>query len=81
VQLAKEAINHTYEIQGLVSAFANNANLVAIMDGTETEENRIFEQIRKEKGLRAALDWRDKHFDEVERELAHPPYGGLPTGS
>jgi len=81
VQLAKEAINRTYEMQGLVSAFAHNANLVAIMDGTETEENRIFEEVRKQQGLRAALNWRDKHFDEIERELAQPPSGGSPPAS
>jgi len=68
-------------MQGLVSAFAHNANLVAIMDGTETEENRIFEEVRKQQGLRAALNWRDKHFDEIERELAQPPSGGSPPAS
>jgi enoyl-CoA hydratase len=66
VRLAKEAINRTYEIMGLPNAFAYNNNLVSILDGSETEEFRQFEAIRLEKGLRAALDWRDAQFAEVE---------------
>jgi enoyl-CoA hydratase len=66
VRLAKEAINRTYEIMGLQNAFAYNNNLVAILDGSETEEFKQFEAIRLAEGLRAALDWRDRQFAEVE---------------
>ena len=67
VQLAKEAINRTYEIMGLRNAFAYNHNLAAILDGSETEEFKRFEEIRMERGLRAALDWRDQQVAEVEQ--------------
>lgn len=67
VRLAKEALNHTYEVMGLHAALANNANLVAILDGTETEELKTFERIRSESGLRAALEWRDRQFRDLEQ--------------
>jgi enoyl-CoA hydratase len=66
VQLTKEGINRTYEIQGLSNALAYHDNLTAILDGSETDENKQFNEIRLASGLRAALDWRDQQFKEVE---------------
>lgn len=67
VRLAKEALNRTYEIMGLHPALAYNANLTAILDGTETEEFRVFEKVRAESGLKAALDWREQQFRDLEQ--------------
>jgi enoyl-CoA hydratase len=66
VQLTKEGLNRTYEIMGLLNALNYHDNLVAILDGTKTEEYLQFKKITDESGLRAALDWRDKQFKEVE---------------
>lgn len=41
-----------------------NLELVVIFDTTKTVEPTQFNEIRKEKGLRAALDWRDALFKE-----------------
>jgi len=68
VQLAKEAINRTYEIRGLWPSVLNNNNLVAILDGSETEEQTMFNKIRDEQGLKAALAWREAQFREVEEQ-------------
>jgi enoyl-CoA hydratase len=66
VRLQKEAINRTFEIMGLRGALAYAANLWGILDTTPSEEQATFRRIREERGLRAALDWRDEQFREVE---------------
>jgi enoyl-CoA hydratase/carnithine racemase len=65
LQTAKEALNRAYEMQGIWSAILNNNNLVAILDGSETEEGRTFSRIRSEQGLKAALAWREAQFREA----------------
>lgn len=64
LRLTKQAINKTYEIMGLKQALDYNVEVVTIMENTETEVQRTFNQIKQEKGLRAALDWRDARFKE-----------------
>jgi hypothetical protein len=51
---------------GLKQALEYNVEVVTIMENTETEVQRTFNQIKREKGLRAALDWRDERFREEE---------------
>lgn len=69
IEIMKEGLNRTYEIMGLLSALDYHDTLTAILYGTETEEYAEFKKISTESGLRAALDWRDRQFKEVE-ELA-----------
>lgn len=66
VRLQKEALNRSVEIMGMRSALAYAANLWGILDTTPSEEQETFRRIREEQGLRAALDWRDAQFREVE---------------
>jgi hypothetical protein len=49
---------------GFLNSIYQNLELVVLFDTTKTEEQEAFNQIRKEKGLRAALDWRDARFKE-----------------
>jgi enoyl-CoA hydratase len=65
LRLTKQAINKTYELMGLKHALEYNIEVVTIMENTETEVQRTFNQIKQEKGLRAALDWRDARFREA----------------
>ena len=74
VQLAKEAINRTYEVMGLRSAFEHSRVLGAIVDVSETDEGRQFMDVRREEGLRAALDWRGEQFRELDDALARSTY-------
>lgn len=67
VRLQKEALNRVYELTGLNTAFYINAKLTGILDASPTPENKQFDAIRREKGLRAALDWRDEQFAEAEK--------------
>jgi enoyl-CoA hydratase/carnithine racemase len=66
VQLTKEGLNRTYETMGLLNAINYHDNLVSMMFGTETDESKTFNEIRERDGVRAALNWRDEQFKEVE---------------
>lgn len=65
LRLTKQAINKTFELMGLKQALEYNVEVVTIMENTETEVQRTFNQIKQDKGLRAALDWRDARFREA----------------
>jgi enoyl-CoA hydratase len=65
-ELTKEGLNRTFEIMGITSAMAFHASLVPILNGSETDEMREFEEIRRERGLGGALEWRESRFKEIE---------------
>ncbi len=66
VKFNKAAINHAFENMGFLNTIYHNLDLVTLFDITRTEEQEAFNKIRKEKGLRAALDWRDALFKEED---------------
>jgi len=66
VKFNKAAINRAFENMGFLNSIYQNLELVTLFDTSRTEEQEAFNQIRKEKGLRAALDWRDARFKEDE---------------
>jgi enoyl-CoA hydratase len=66
VKFNKIAINRAFENMGFLNTIYQNLELVTLFDTSRTEEQEAFNQIRKEKGLRAALDWRDARFKEEE---------------
>jgi enoyl-CoA hydratase len=68
VRLQKRALNGVFEAQGLRHALDWGVTMTGLIDASETEEMRTFGAIRREKGLRAALDWRDEQFREVEEQ-------------
>ena len=58
----KSNINQAFEAMGFSSAIALALERVSVLVVTETEERKIFSRIKTEKGLRAALEWRDSLF-------------------
>jgi enoyl-CoA hydratase len=66
VKFNKIAINRAFENMGFLDSIYHNLELVVHFDTTKTEEQEAFNRIRKEKGLRAALDWRDALFKEED---------------
>lgn len=66
VKFNKAAINRAFENMGFLNSIYQNLELVVIFDTTKTAEQTKFNEIRKEKGLRAALDWRDALFKEED---------------
>jgi enoyl-CoA hydratase len=67
IKYNKAAINHAFENMGFLNSIYQNLELVVLFDTTRTEEQERFNRIRKEKGLRAALDWRDARFKEEDQ--------------
>ena len=66
LQWNKRAINQTYESMGMSSAIRYGVEACAILDATETPEYRQFEDLRRTKGLGAALEWRNSLFAPYE---------------
>lgn len=60
--LNKRAINHTYEISGFLSAIEYGAEIFALIQMSESDEQKEFFKIAGEKGLKAAFKWRDQKF-------------------
>lgn len=63
LQTTKASINRGAEIAGLRSALAYGVEVGGILDSAETEQYRQFEAIRQEKGLGAAIRWRESQFE------------------
>jgi hypothetical protein len=60
--LTKQALLRAYEAMGLREAVAANLSLSTLLNSADTPEQREFDRIAAEQGLRAALDWRDKRY-------------------
>jgi enoyl-CoA hydratase/carnithine racemase len=66
LQWNKRALNQTLETQGFGNALRYGVEACSMMDATETPEYRHFEELRRSRGLGAALQWRDSLFAEYE---------------
>jgi enoyl-CoA hydratase/carnithine racemase len=64
LKMNKIAVNRALEGMGFLHAIQHNLDLVVHFDTSRTPEQAQFNAIRAEKGLRAALDWRDARFRE-----------------
>jgi enoyl-CoA hydratase len=64
LRLTKLALLRAYEAMGLRSAVLSNLDLSAILNAAETPEQRQFDEIVSERGLKAALAWRDSRYGE-----------------
>ena len=65
VKMSKIAVNRAMEGMGFLSSIQHNLELMTHFDTSVTPEQEEFNAIRQEKGLRAALDWRDARFRDV----------------
>jgi enoyl-CoA hydratase len=65
LRLTKLALVRAYEAMGLRSAVAANLDLSAILNAADTPEQREFDGIVAEHGLKAALKWRDSRYGEL----------------
>jgi enoyl-CoA hydratase len=68
VSLTKRAINRGWEIAGFREALRANVDIDAVIEAAEVPERREFNRIRAEKGLKAAIEWRDARFREAPTE-------------
>jgi enoyl-CoA hydratase len=62
VRDTKRAINRAYEIQGMNEALTAALDIDHAIESHGSPDKRSFMDIAREKGLRAAIDWRDARF-------------------
>ena len=62
VSLTKRSINSAWEAAGFREALMANVDLDAEIESAEVPERIEFNRIREEKGLKAAIAWRDARF-------------------
>jgi len=68
VRLTKQAINTAYEIPGMRKALEHALELDVIVESTETEETRRFNEILENQGAKAAIAWRDSKTSPISLE-------------
>jgi enoyl-CoA hydratase len=59
VRMTKQAINRSYDLAGMREALVQALELDIVVESTETEESRQFNDILKKEGTKAAIAWRD----------------------
>jgi enoyl-CoA hydratase/carnithine racemase len=73
LRLTKIAITRAYEAMGLRTALAANLELSAILNSLDGPEQREFDRVAREEGLRAALAWRDARYRGDSLDEVVPP--------
>jgi enoyl-CoA hydratase len=66
VQMTKRAINRSFEIRGLREAIQVGLDTAVQLEAMETPSRVKFREITKEKGLKAAIAWRDGRINDGE---------------
>src|SRR4051794_5270736 len=66
LQWNKREINRTFEIMGFSTALQYGLEACTMLDSTETEEGRMFNDLRRNKGLNQALQWQKSLFSPYE---------------
>ena len=72
LRLTKAALTRAYEAMGIRTAVAANLELSAILNSLDGPEQREFDRIAREEGLRAALAWRDARYQGGSLEDVAP---------
>jgi enoyl-CoA hydratase len=62
IMLTKRSINRQFEIMGFRTGLAASADYLALAGLRPSQRNDEFSRISQEKGLKAALEWRDKQL-------------------
>lgn len=62
LRLTKQALNRAYEAKGLRTAVNANVDISAMLNGANTPEQQEFDRVAAERGLKAALAWRDERY-------------------
>lgn len=62
VSETKRALNRTYELMGMGEALEAALDIDLLIEGQGMETKRLFLEVARQQGLRAAIDWRDKRM-------------------
>lgn len=68
VKKTKHAINRTFEIMGLIEALEAALDIDLAIEGEGSADKRIFMEIARKDGLRAAIAWRDARFGGAKHD-------------
>lgn len=66
LQWNKRAINQAYDSMGFRAGTTYGIEACALLASTDTPEYKEFDQLRREKGVKQALNWRDAQFKRYE---------------
>ena len=66
VKLTKDSVNRAMEEMGFLNAVRHNLELMTLFDTSTSPEQEEFSAISESQGLRAALDWRDARFKDLD---------------
>ncbi len=66
VKLTKDSVNRAMEEMGYLNAVRHNLELMTLFDTSTSPEQEEFSAISESQGLRAALDWRDARFKDLD---------------
>ena len=66
VKMTKLAVNRALEGMGFVSTLQHNLELMVHFETSNSPEQEEFNTVSREQGLRAALDWRDARFRDLD---------------
>jgi hypothetical protein len=58
----KKALNRSYEIQGMQAALKTALDIDHTIESHGSPDKQAFMEIARERGLRAAITWRDARF-------------------
>ena len=64
ISMEKQAINRVWGVAGFREAIASNVQLDVLIETAELPERAEFRRITLERGLKAAIEWRDARFRE-----------------
>ena len=62
ISMTKRSINRAWESAGFREALTANVDMDALIEAAEVPERKEFNRIRSERGLKAAIEWRDHRF-------------------
>ena len=65
VKMTKRAVNRVLEGMGFLAAIEHNLELMVHFETSTSPEIEEFNRVRREQGLRAALNWRDARFRDL----------------
>ena len=70
LRLTKLALTRAYEAMGLRQTVQANLDLSSILNGADLPDQREFDRVAAEQGLKAALSWRDARY--VDEPMVPP---------
>jgi enoyl-CoA hydratase len=77
VRLTKKAINSCFDAQGFRASLRKNLELAVEIESMETPSRKKFKEITAERGLKAALQWREQRMSGMNTGKKQPEPNAL----